>query len=448
MDDTICAVSTALGGGGISIIRVSGENSVAIVNSIFVGKNLNEVKSHTINYGHIESSGKIIDEVLVSVMRAPRTYTTEDVVEINVHGGIATTNKVLELLLNVGCRLAEPGEFTKRAFLNGRIDLVEAESVADLINADNESARSLSINQLTGKLSSMIKKLKEKIISLEANIHVNIDYPEYEDIEDMTLSKVSSELEEIKKVVTEMLNESRTGKIIKEGIDIAIVGRPNVGKSSILNALLEEEKAIVTDIAGTTRDVVEGQMIISGVKCNFIDTAGIRATEDVVEKIGVDKAEEMMTKADVVIMVFSNCDLMSEQERTMLEKLQDKPHIVFVNKNDMEKKIDLKDEKAVYGNTIEEDGLDDLKSAIKKMFDLDGLSNKDFTYIANARQEALMKKCQEAILRAIEAVKMNVPVDIITIDLEEARVSLGEILGEVYDEELIDELFARFCLGK
>lgn len=448
MDDTICAVSTALGGGGISIIRVSGENSVAIVNSIFVGKNLNEVKSHTINYGHIESSGKIIDEVLVSVMRAPRTYTTEDVVEINVHGGIATTNKVLELLLNVGCRLAEPGEFTKRAFLNGRIDLVEAESVADLINADNESARSLSINQLTGKLSSMIKKLKEKIISLEANIHVNIDYPEYEDIEDMTLSKVSSELEEIKKVVTEMLNESRTGKIIKEGIDIAIVGRPNVGKSSILNALLEEEKAIVTDIAGTTRDVVEGQMIISGVKCNFIDTAGIRATEDVVEKIGVDKAEEMMTKADVVIMVFSNCDLMSEQERTMLEKLQDKPHIVFVNKNDMEKKIDLKDEKAVYGNTIEEDGLDDLKSAIKKIFDLDGLSNKDFTYIANARQEALMKKCQGAISRAIEAVKMNVPVDIITIDLEEARVSLGEILGEVYDEELIDELFARFCLGK
>ncbi len=448
MDETICAISTALGVGGISIIRVSGNEAVSIVNGVFDGTDLTAVDSHTIHYGHIVLEGQVIDEVLVSVMKAPRTYTTEDVVEVNCHGGIATTNKVLEILLRSGCRLAEPGEFTKRAFLNGRIDLVEAEAVGEVIRAENENARELSVNQLTGKLSNIIRRMKEKIVSLEANIEVNIDYPEYEDIEDMTSEKVLCALEELEAEVTRMLAESKTGKIIKDGIDVAIVGRPNVGKSSILNALLEEEKAIVTDIEGTTRDSVEGQMMLGGIKVNFIDTAGIRKTDDVVEKIGVDKATSWLEKADVVVLVLNNADVASAQEKELLASLEGRPHVVFVNKNDLDGKLDVSLEKAVYGNTVEPDGLDGLKKALLSLTHADEIPKKDFTYISNARQEATMRKVGEAISKAIEGSKNGLPVDVVAIDLEEARIHLGELLGEVYDEELIDELFSRFCLGK
>ena len=306
MDDIIAAISTALGAGGISIIRVSGKGSISLVNSLFSGKNLEEVESHTINYGHIVYDGEIIDEVLVSIMKAPKTYTVEDVVEINLHGGIATTNKVLEILLRSGCRQAEPGEFTKRAFLNGRIDLVEAEAVGDIIEAESEEARKMSVQGLTGKLSQIISSIRERLLNLESRIEVNIDYPEYEDLEDMTTEKIGKELEEIGQEIETMLEESKNGKIIKSGIDVALVGRPNVGKSSILNAFLEEEKAIVTNIAGTTRDIVEGRMILNGIMINFIDTAGIRETNDEVEKIGVDKSMQIIEKADLIILVLNN----------------------------------------------------------------------------------------------------------------------------------------------
>ena len=449
MEDTICAISTALGVGGISIIRLSGSEAIDIVNKLFKGKDLSKVQTHTINYGHIVYNDELIDEVLVSVMRAPHTYTMEDVVEVNLHGGIATTNRVLQIFLESGCRLAEPGEFTKRAFLNGRIDLVEAEAVSDVINADNENARSLSVNQLSGKLSEIIKNIRGKLIDVEANIEVNIDYPEYEDIEDMTVDKVASTLEEVSSLMKKLIDESKTGKIIKDGINVALIGKPNVGKSSILNALLEEEKAIVTDIEGTTRDIVEGKMILNGNAINFIDTAGIRETDNVVEKIGVDKSLKQLDSADLVILVLNNNEKLSKEESDILEKLKDKNYIVFINKNDLESKIVLQSEvDVVYGNTIKENGLDALKNKISEIFALNEIPKKDFTYISNARQLSLMKLAKDSIDSAIIATKEDVPVDLIEIDITNARNYLGEIIGETYSDELIDELFSRFCLGK
>ena len=449
MEDTICAISTALGVGGISIIRLSGSYAIDIVNKLFKGKDLSKVQTHTINYGHIVYNDELIDEVLVSVMRAPHTYTMEDVVEVNLHGGIATTNRVLQIFLESGCRLAEPGEFTKRAFLNGRIDLVEAEAVSDVINADNENARSLSVNQLSGKLSEIIKNIRGKLIDVEANIEVNIDYPEYEDIEDMTVDKVASTLEEVSSLMKKLIDESKTGKIIKDGINVALIGKPNVGKSSILNALLEEEKAIVTDIEGTTRDIVEGKMILNGNAINFIDTAGIRETDNVVEKIGVDKSLKQLDSADLVILVLNNNEKLSKEESDILEKLKDKNYIVFINKNDLESKLFLQNEdNVVYGNTIKDNGLDALKNKISEIFALNEIPKKDFTYISNARQLSLMKLAKDSIDSAIIATKEDVPVDLIEIDITNARNYLGEIIGETYSDELIDELFSRFCLGK
>ena len=449
MNDTICAISTALGVGGISIIRLSGPDAINITNSIFKGKDLTKVDSHTINYGHIIYNEKIIDEVLVSVMKAPKTYTMEDVVEINLHGGIATTNKVLEILLSSGCRLAEPGEFTKRAFLNGRIDLVEAEAVSDIINAENESARELSINQISGKLSDIIKGIRSKLLELEANIEVNIDYPEYEDIEDVTNKKVLDVLTDVSNEFKKLIEESKTGKVIKNGINVALIGRPNVGKSSILNALLEEDKAIVTDIEGTTRDIVEGKMILNGVLINFIDTAGIRKTDNVVEKIGVDKSLETIDKADLIILVLSNENRISEDEKTILDKIKNKKHIIFINKDDLNKQIDLDYiDNVVSGNTITKNGLDDLKKKIIELFGLGEIANKDFTYISNARQLSLIKLAKDSIDSAINEVTNSDPVDLVEIDIRNARNYLGEITGETYSEELLDELFSRFCLGK
>ena len=449
MNDTICAISTAIGVGGIAIIRVSGVDAIKIVNSIFKGKDLSKVKSHTINYGHIIYENEIIDEVLVSVMKAPHTYTTEDVVEINIHGGIATTNKVLEILLSIGCRLAEPGEFTKRAFLNGRIDLVEAEAVGDLIAAETESARSLSINQLSGKLSDLIRSIRKKILELEANIEVNIDYPEYEDIESVDHEKMTATLESLSSSIDEIIKESTTSRIIKNGINIALIGLPNVGKSSLLNALLEEDRAIVTDIAGTTRDTVEGQMLLSGIVLNFIDTAGIRSTENKVEQIGVEKSLEAIDTADLVIFVHPIDENYSSDEQKLLERIKSKKHIIFINKDDLAKKKKFDDnQNLVYGNTITKDGLDDLKKKITEMFSLNQINSKDFTYVSNARQLALINKVKESIDSAIVATKKRLPIDLIEIDLTNARNYLGDILGERYKEELLDELFSKFCLGK
>ena len=449
MYDTICAISTPMGIGGISIIRISGEDAVNKVNEIFCGKNLLTVNSHTMTYGHIVDGDKIIDEVLVSVMRAPKTYTTEDIVEINSHGGIATTKKILELLLEKKVRLAEPGEFTKRAFLNGRIDLTQAEAVVDVINADSEKARELSINQLSGKLSEKIKVLKSQLLEVEANIEVNIDYPEYEDIDEMNTEKVHNVIDDVSTKLDDIIKESSTGKMIKDGINVAIIGRPNVGKSSILNALLEEEKAIVTNIAGTTRDVVEGRMFLNGICINFIDTAGIRETDDVVEKIGVNKSLEKIELADLVILVLDNIDGFKEEDKELLDKIGSKKHFVFVNKNDVNshKNINV-DEDIIYGNTVQPNGLDKLKEKICSLFLLKEIESKDYIYVTNSRQLAEISLAKESIDNAKRALVSGMPVDLIEIDIKNARTHLGEVLGENYSDELIDELFSRFCLGK
>ena len=341
MNDTIAAISTTMGVGAISIIRVSGNEAINIVNKIFKGKELNTVESHTITYGHIIDNESIIDEVLVSIMKAPRTFTREDVVEINTHGGIAITNKVLELLLLNGCRLAEPGEFTKRAFLNGRIDLIEAEGVMDLINSKTEKSRKLAINQVNGEVSKLIKDLRQKVIEILANIEVNIDYPEYEDIEEMTNSMILSNIDSIEKEINNILKHSEDSKIIKDGIKTIIIGSPNVGKSSILNRLLNENKAIVTDIAGTTRDIVEGSIQIDGIVLNMIDTAGIRETDDVVESIGVKKSLDLIEEADLILYVLNNNEKLTDEERNILSRIKDKNNIVIVNKIDLENNLDL-----------------------------------------------------------------------------------------------------------
>ena len=451
MEDTICAISTSLGVGAISIVRLSGPEAIAITNKIYKGKDLTKVESHTINYGHIYENDKIIDEVLVSVMRAPKTFTTEDVVEINCHGGIASTNKILELLLTNGCRLAEPGEFTKRAFLNGRIDLIEAEAVSDIINAQTENSRSLAINQLTGELSRIIQNLRQEILSLMANIEVNIDFPEYEDAEEITHNVLKPKLKDIKAKLLEILNESNNSKIIKEGIDVAIIGRPNVGKSSILNSLLEENKAIVTNIAGTTRDIVEGSIILAGIKINFIDTAGIRKTEDLVEKIGVDKSLATIDKADLVILVLNNNEKFLPEDQELLTKIKKKKHIIFVNKCDLSSTLTLSEDiknEIIRGNTIEPNGLNDLKKAIVEMFNLESFSQKDLTYLSNARQISLVKRAIKIIDEVEEQLNNEVPVDFLTVDIKNCWDLLGEIIGATYKDELIDELFSKFCLGK
>ena len=342
MNDTICAIATSQGVGAISIIRVSGEEAVDIVSKIFKGNNLKEVSSHTINYGKIvDKSGNIIDEVLVSVMLAPRTFTAEDTVEINTHGGIAPTNKVLELLLTSGCRLAEPGEFTKRAFLNGRIDLLEAEAVMDMINAKTNTQRELAVNQITGKVSGLINELRDDMVQIISNINVNIDYPEYDDVEIMTNEVLIPKITKLKNKIIKILKESRNGRIIKDGIKTSIIGKPNVGKSSLLNALLEEDKAIVTDIAGTTRDIVEGQISINGILLNMIDTAGIRETDDKIEAIGVEKSIKMMNDSDLVLFVLNNNEPLTDDIKTLLSQLDGKNYIIIINKNDLERKLDL-----------------------------------------------------------------------------------------------------------
>ena len=372
MNDTIAAISTTMGVGAIAIIRISGTNAINIVNKIFKGKDLTTVDSHTITYGYIIDKDSIIDEVLISVMKAPKTFTREDVVEINTHGGIAITNKVLELLLLNGCRLAEPGEFTKRAFLNGRIDLIEAEGVMDLINSKTEKSRKLAINQVNGEVSRLIKDLRQKVIEILANIEVNIDYPEYEDIEEMTNSIILSNLDSIEKEIKNILKHSEDSKIIKEGIKTIIIGSPNVGKSSILNRLLNEEKAIVTDIAGTTRDIVEGNVIIDGIVLNMIDTAGIRETDDVVESIGVKKSLNLINEADLILYVLNNNEKLTNEEKEILDRIKNKNNIVIVNKIDLENKLDLNLLPSYIEMSVKEDkGINKLRDNIKEMFNLE-----------------------------------------------------------------------------
>ena len=451
MNDTIAAISTALGVGAISIVRLSGPDAIEIVNNCFTGKNLEKVPSHTIHYGHIKDNDEVIDEVLISVMKSPKTYTTEDVVEINCHGGIISTKRILETMLTHGARLAEPGEFTKRAFLNGRIDLVKSEAVMDIIDSKSEEANKLALSQLSGSTSNMIHNFREKLKQLLASIEVNIDYPEYYDIEVVTKDQIKNELKEMKKELEKVIKESKNSTLIKEGIKTVIIGRPNVGKSSILNKLLEQEKAIVTDIAGTTRDIVEGDIYLDGILLNIIDTAGIRDTEDVVEKIGVEKSLSMIDDADLVIVVLNNNEELTKEDQEILEKTKNKERIIVINKNDLPRKINIKDQELeniveTNANTVE--GIKELKEKIVELFELETIKSKDYTYLTNARQISLAKQAYQSLKEAEDSLKDNLPIDMIEIDLKDAFDLLGEIIGETYSEEILDHLFANFCVGK
>ena len=454
MNDTICAIATSQGVGAISIIRVSGEEAVDIVAKIFKGKNLKEVQTHTINYGKIvDKSGNIIDEVLVSVMLAPRTFTAEDTVEINTHGGIAPTNKVLELLLTNGCRLAEPGEFTKRAFLNGRIDLLEAEAVMDMINAKTNTQRELAVNQITGKVSGLINELRDDMVQIISNINVNIDYPEYDDVEIMTNDVLIPKITKLKNKIVKILNESRNGRIIKDGIKTSIIGKPNVGKSSLLNALLEEDKAIVTDIAGTTRDIVEGQISINGILLNMIDTAGIRETDDKIEAIGVEKSIKMMNESDLVLFVLNNNEPITDDIRTLLNQLNGKNYIIIINKNDLERKLNLDGMPVDKSNIINmsilnNEGIEELKAKIVELFNISQIETTDPTYLSNARSISILESCLESINEVEKGLGNNQPIDMIELDIKHIWEKLGTINGTTYEEELLDEMFSRFCLGK
>ena len=448
MNDTICAISTALGVGAISIIRVSGEEAINKVANLFDGKNLNEVKSHTIHYGHIINNGEIIDEVLVTVLKAPKTYTKEDIVEINSHGGISTTKKILEILIANGIRLAEPGEFTKRAFLNGRLDLTEAQAVNSLIKSRTDLERKLALNTLSGKVSKKINNVREIIVELLANIEVNIDFPEYEDALEITLENLPPKLKEIKKELESLIEEGKIGKIVENGIKVAIVGRPNVGKSSILNALLNKNKAIVTDIAGTTRDIVEGEVELKGIALKFIDTAGIRKTKDIVEKIGVDKSLEVIDESDLVIHVLNNNEALTEEDQEIMEKIKDKTHITFINKSDLPTKLKITKDDIVKGNTVDLNGLDKLKDKIGELFDLERINNSNLEVVSSAREIGLLNEALNSIDQALNNVSSKLPVDMIAIDIKKAWDLLGEITGESYQDELLDTLFSKFCLGK
>lgn len=451
MNDTIAAISTAMGVGAISIIRVSGKDSIKIVNEIFTGKDLNEVPTHTIHYGHIVDEKIPIDEVLITVMKSPKTYTKEDIVEINCHGGINTTNKILETVLNHGARLAEPGEFTKRAFLNGRLDLSQSEAVMDVINSKSNDDRILALKSLEGQTTKKIKKFRAELNDLISHIEVNIDFPEYNDIEVMTKNKIEKKLKNQITELKKIIEQSEDRQIIKAGIKTLIVGRPNVGKSSILNNLLEYDKAIVTNIEGTTRDIVEGNILLKGIPLNIIDTAGIRKTSDVIEQIGVKKSLSLINGADLVLVVLNGNEELTSEDLEILDKTKDKTSIVVINKSDLPQKINkdlLTNRIVVESTTTNEFGLENLKSKIIKMFNLDQISTLDQTYLNNARQLSLAKEALSSLEEAEKSSINNVPVDLIQIDLMDAFTKLGEIIGITYSEEVINNLFKNFCVGK
>ena len=451
MQDTIVAISTKLGVGAISIVRVSGANAISLVNKVFRGKDLTKVKTHTINYGFINNGKEDLDEVLVTVMRSPKTFTREDVVEINCHGSIATTLSIFELLIEKGARKADRGEFTKRAFLNGRIDLTQAESVMDLIDSKTESSRKLALSSLEGSLKKYIQSFRNKLKHVLANIEVNIDYPEYYDIEEITKEELKEVIIDLEKDLKNLVKKSEERQIIKNGIKTIIIGRPNVGKSSILNRFLKEDKAIVTDIEGTTRDIVEGSIIFDGIELSLIDTAGIRETDNLAEKIGVEKSLSLIDKANLIIVVLNSSEELTENDKFILDKVKDKNPIIVLNKNDLKSKLtkemlDFKHVVSTNTNTI--DGIDSLKEEIKNMFKLSEISEDDYTYLANERQLSLAKQALKSLQDAKVSLEKEAPVDIIEVDLKEVFDILGSITGESYSEELLDELFANFCVGK
>ncbi|MCL6221334.1 tRNA uridine-5-carboxymethylaminomethyl(34) synthesis GTPase MnmE [Streptococcus dysgalactiae subsp. equisimilis] len=451
--DTITAISTPLGEGAIGIVRLSGTDALAIAQSVFKGKNLEQVASHTINYGHIvdPNTGTIVDEVMVSVMLAPKTFTRENVVEINTHGGIAVTNEILQLLIRQGARMAEPGEFTKRAFLNGRVDLTQAEAVMDIIRAKTDKAMTIAVKQLDGSLSQLINDTRQEILNTLAQVEVNIDYPEYDDVEEMTTALLREKTQEFQNLLENLLRTAKRGKILREGLSTAIIGRPNVGKSSLLNNLLREDKAIVTDIAGTTRDVIEEYVNIKGVPLKLVDTAGIRETDDLVEQIGVERSKKALQEADLVLLVLNASEPLTDQDRSLLHLSQDSNRIILLNKTDLEQKIELEQLPAdlIPISVLTNHNIDLIEDRINQLFfDNAGLVEQDATYLSNARHISLIEKAVQSLEAVNDGLALGMPVDLLQVDLTRTWEILGEITGDAAPDELITQLFSQFCLGK
>lgn len=451
-DDTIIGISTALSKGAISIIRLSGDDAIKIVNKVFKGIDLSKVEPNTINYGHIVDfdSCQIIDEVLVSIFKAPKSYTKEDVVEINCHGGLFVTNKIYEQLVLLGARPSEPGEFTKRAFLSGRIDLTKAEAVMDVINAENSAALKIANSALNGKISTFVDQKRQELLDIIATISVNIDYPEYDDVEQLTNEDILPKLKTIKLELEDVLNNAKSAKLLKNGINTVIVGKPNVGKSSLLNTLIGENKAIVTNIPGTTRDIVEASINLGQVTLNLIDTAGIRITEDVVEKIGVEKSKEQINKADIILCVLDGSEPINEQDKEILNEIKNKCHLTIINKIDLELKINLGevDDNVLFISTKNNNTIKELENKILETLNLNNLFNKDITYISNARQLEKINFAIKALDEALTTIENEATIDFVDIDIRKAWLYLGEIVGQTSTDNLLDELFSKFCLGK
>ncbi len=455
--ETISSISTPVGEGAIAIVRLSGEDAIEIADRLYKGaKKLSDTDSHTINYGHIidPKTGETVEEVMVALMRAPKTYTREDIVEINCHGGIHTVNRVLQLTLNNGARMAEPGEFTKRAFLNGRVDLSQAEAVMDFIRAKTNEASKVANQQVQGRLKIYIEELRQSILNILAQVEVNIDYPEYDDVEEATTSFLLSEAKKVSDNIDKLLKSSTEGRILREGLSTVIVGKPNVGKSSLLNYLIQDNKAIVTDVAGTTRDILEEYVNVNGIPLKLVDTAGIRETDDIVEKIGVERSREALKDAELILYVMNNNDELTPEDLELLESADDKKVIGIVNKLDLENKLDINYLEEhfkiplIKTSIINGEGVDDLENEIQEMFFEGSLSSADSTYVSNNRHINLLEQAKTAIEDAISSAEMDVPVDIIQIDLIKTWELLGEVIGEDVSEQLIDKLFSQFCLGK
>lgn len=449
--DTIAAISTPLGEGAIGIVRLSGSDAIAIADKVFTGKSLANCDSHTLNYGHITENTRVLDEVMVGVMKAPKTFTREDVVEINTHGGIAVMNEILQLLLRNGARMAEPGEFTKRAFLNGRMDLSQAEAVMDIIRAKTDQAMNIAVKQLDGSLSNLINKTRQKILETLAQVEVNIDYPEYDDVEEMTTRMLREKTAAFQKLLENLLKTAKRGKILREGLSTAIIGRPNVGKSSLLNHLLREEKAIVTDIAGTTRDVIEEYVNINGVPLKLVDTAGIRETDDIVERIGVERSHKALEEADLVLLVLNANEALTGQDRQLLKISEDSNRIVLLNKTDLSENIETADlpEDVIKISVLEDTNIDKIEAKINELFfENAGIIEQDATYLSNSRHIALIEQALEALKAVNDGLDAGMPVDLVQVDMTRAWEILGELTGDAAPDELITQLFSQFCLGK
>ncbi len=454
--DTIAAIATSIGEGGISIIRVSGDKSIDIVDSIFIGKNnrkLSDLKSYTMRHGYIiDKKGSILDEVIISYMKGPKSFTAEDTIEINCHGGVIGTNRILQEVIRAGARIADPGEFTKRAFLNGRIDLSQAEAVIDIIRAKTELSMKSALMQSEGTISREIKIIRSKLLSVIAHIEATVDYPE-EDMEEVTAGKVSEDVAEIVKEVELLLSTADEGKILREGLSTVIVGKPNVGKSSLLNALVKEKRAIVTDVPGTTRDVIEEYISIEGIPVKIIDTAGIRETEDVVEKIGVEKSKEKIDEADLVILILDLSSKLSHEDREIIEYIKDKKYIVLLNKSDLDGKIEreeLQSLKSKYITNISVktgEGLDSVKEHIKDLF-FNGEIKTEGVFVTNNRHKESLIRAKENLESSLAALEYTSAIDLASIDIRNAWMNLGEITGEALEEDIIHKIFSEFCLGK